>query len=160
MLYAFNGGILSTENEDNFVRNLATIKVGDAIYTVPLWPYSAIPPSPMPTRTKKQKLSESALGTPIFTVDELKQWLHVDDTEDDVWMLPLMEAAAHLHVQNYLRIDVDDTCGENIRIAMLTLVGHWYRNREAVTIGARAALEVPMMFAQLLAPERDYSEAY
>lgn len=159
MLYATgDGSVISTENEDNFVRNLATIKVGDVFYTVPLWPYTA---EPVPSRRRvKQKPSTSAVETPVLTVDQIKQWLRIDVPDDDAWLLPIMEAAAHLHVQNYIRLEFDDTCGENIKLAMLSLIGHWYGNREAVSIGERPALEIPYMFSQLLATERDYSEAY
>lgn len=45
-------------------------------------------------------------------------------------------------------------CHENVDVAMLLLVGHWYANREAVNTGTTSAL--PFAVEALLQPYRIY----
>ena len=62
--------------------------------------------------------------------------------------------AARLHIENYIRRPIDDIVGENIKWAERLLIGHWYRNREAV--GSDKLVALPLAVEALLNPERDY----
>jgi hypothetical protein len=65
--------------------------------------------------------------------------------------------AARLNTENYLRNTIDATVGENIKLAMLLLIAHWYRNREAVSTGrTMQGVEMPLGYKELLSSERDY----
>ena len=138
------------EDQDNFVRNLVTFAYP---YGYSWWDDStATPPPPVVP-------SDSASGrAPVLTLDQIKLHCHIeqDQTVEDP-LLTNLEMAARLHTENYLRYQIDDQVGENIKQAMLLLVAHLYRNREAVTSG-RAAIgaELPLGYEALLFPERDF----
>ncbi len=66
-------------------------------------------------------------------------------------------------------IVVEYTCGygaagsavpETLRTAMRQLVGHWFENREAVTVAAMQALKLPMSVDWLIEPYRLRMEQY
>lgn len=135
----------SFEDRDNFVRNLVTILTGSggtAGMAPEDWPETPLTPS-------------AAGRPPVLTVDEVKMHLRIEPviTEEDEYLTDL-EMAARLHCENILRREIDAAVGENVKWAMRFLIGHWYRNREAVAAGAMTP--VPMAVESLLAPERDY----
>lgn len=145
--YPYHGPVIEgAQDRDNFVRNLITI-------LTPGWwwgaPPTTDPPPPSP-------LSKSAKDlTPILTLDQIKIHCHIEldqTAEDD--LLKGMEMAARLHTQNVLRRDLDDTVGENVKLAMGMLIAHWYRNRESV--GTDKFVMLPLSYMALLSPERLY----
>jgi hypothetical protein len=134
------------EDQDNFVRDLGTILgTGSSIIaggSEP--PPPAVPPSP-----------SAANRPPVVTVLWIKLHCHIelDQTVEDDYLKQL-EMAARLHTENYLRYQIDDTVGENIKQAMLVLIAQWYRNREAMIEGKWA--EAPLAYYALLSVERDF----
>lgn len=139
--------ITGASDRDNFVRNLLTV------------PDSIVPVVDVAPRTARPLSPSVADLPPILTLDEIK--LHCRIESDQTVEDPLLtgyERAARIHTQNILRRVLDETCGENVRLAMLVLIAHWYRQREAVS-PLRLA-EVPLAYLALLWPERDLSDAY
>lgn len=138
------------EDQDNFVRDLVTI-------TPPIdWPWwGNLDTTPAPPVAP----SPSASGRdPVLTLDQIKLHCHIelDQTDEDALLLDY-EMAARLNTENYLRYQIDASVGENIKQACLTLIAHWYRNREAVSTGrGSAGAEMPMAYKHLLNMERDY----
>jgi len=72
-------------------------------------------------------------------------------------LLTMYEMAARLRTETFLRYQIDDAVGENIQLAMLLLIAHWYRNREAVSTGRTSqGIEMPLAYTDLLSMERDF----
>lgn len=92
-----------------------------------------------------------------------------DDFTDDDNLLVIFTGAAARYVQTWTRRTLYKTSDEpgfdddvdrlllndDIRTAMLLLIGHWYANREAVNIG-NITSEVPLAVEALLQPHRIY----
>lgn len=101
----------------------------------------------------------SAVGRPpVLTLAEIKLHCRIepDQTVEDT-ELEQFEMAAHIHTENVLRYEIDATVGENIKQAMLMLIAHWYRSREAVTTGrTMMGIPTPFGYMELLYGERDY----
>lgn len=137
---------VSFHDRDNFIRDLVTILTG-----APGESDGVRIPSP---------LSRSVRDVaPVLTLDEIKMHLRIEPaiTDEDA-MLMQLEMAARLHTQNVLRRDIDATVGENVKVANLLLIAHWYRNREST--GGEKLAELPLAYGALLFPERDYSANY
>jgi hypothetical protein len=135
------------EDQDNFVRDLGTILgsgAGGFAGSGSDTPAPPVPPSP-----------SAASRPPVVTVPWIKMHCHIepDQTADDDYLKQL-EMAARLHTENFLRYQIDDAVGENIKQAMLVLIAHWYRNREAILEGRW--LVTPLAYQALLSAERDY----
>jgi hypothetical protein len=91
-----------------------------------------------------------------------------DDTSEDS-LLSIYTGAAKRYVETWTRrklyetnadpgFDTDEDrllLDDDVRTAMLLLVGHWYSNREAVNIG-NITSEVPLAVEALLQPYRIY----
>jgi uncharacterized phage protein (predicted DNA packaging) len=140
---------VSFHDRDNFIRDLMTILTGSpaADGTTD----NVVVPSPLSKSVRD--------ASPILTLDQIKAHLRIDPSntdEDD--QLTLFEQAAHLHTANVLRLDVDDTVGENVKVANLLLIAHWYRNRE--TVGDIKLGEIPLAYMALLIPERSFTNSY
>lgn len=65
-----------------------------------------------------------------MTLDEIKNYLRIDGSLDDS-LLSSLQSAAESYIKN--SIEVDDVEDERFNLAVLLLVGHWYKNREATT---------------------------
>jgi hypothetical protein len=132
------------EDRDNFVRNLATILLG--------------PPVDVDTtpRVVTPVTKAKAAGALVVPLDAVKLHLRIElnQTIEDTLLTDLI-LAAHIHTENYLRKPIDETVGQHIKQALLFLVAHWYRNREAVITGTIASI-TPMAYDAILGPERDY----
>ncbi|MBZ3803275.1 head-tail connector protein [Leclercia adecarboxylata] len=86
----------------------------------------------------------------MLTKEQVKRHCNIeqDFTEDDIWIETSIKAAAR-YVETWTRRRLYDTAddpdylvdpdrllyGEDIEMAMLLLIGHWYANREAVNVG-------------------------
>ena len=139
-----------SQDQDNFVRNLITLLGGWG------WWADAIAPPPTPPAPLSGSIEAEE---PVLPLDRIKLHCHIelDQVEEDD-ELKLLEMAARLHTQNALRRPpFDKTVGENIKLAMLVLIGHWYRNREAIIAGLNMA-PTPMAYDMLLAPERNFPD--
>lgn len=91
-----------------------------------------------------------------------------DDTSEDT-LLSIYTGAAKRYVETWTRrtlyitnadpgYETDDDrllLDDDVRTAMLLLVGHWFANREAVSVDA-AANTVPLAVDALLQPYRIY----
>lgn len=152
---AFEPGLY--EDRDNFVRDQVTVGTGFYWGDWPWWWWfgggpDTTPPAPVtPTPS-------AATRAPVLDLDDIKMHLRIEPgvTVEDDYVMSL-EMAARLHAENYLRYQIDSGCGENIKQALLFLIGHFYRNREAVTLGTLMRSD-PMVLAfnALLFPERDF----
>ncbi|QLY36012.1 phage gp6-like head-tail connector protein [Citrobacter freundii] len=94
--------------------------------------------------------------------------VEVDFTDDDN-LLKIYIGAAARYVETWTRrtlfetessqgyADADDPIlpGDDVKAAMLLLIGNWYENRESVVIGDTVA-EVPFAVEALLQPYRIY----
>jgi hypothetical protein len=162
-LYAVEG----FSDRDNFVTDSVTFRATPAPSSSYYWPFPGggstdgdctnmpIPPSP------------SAAGRPpVLTLTEIKLWIRIEPSQtDEDTELTMMEMAARIHTENYLRqtLDADPATnpagiGENILMAMLLLIAHWYRNRELMVSGRLAT--TPFAYEALLSAERDYPCVY
>jgi hypothetical protein len=149
--------IVSFQDQDNVVRNLVTILTPGGYIRVAL-PISGIgymrvvaPPSPL----------TPSIADRVAAVDPSMLKLHLriepEDTTEDAYLAAL-EMAAHAHVEAVLRRVIDNTVGENVKMAVMLLAAHWYRHREAVAGGTFT--ELPQAVAALLSPERDFATVY
>jgi len=91
-----------------------------------------------------------------------------DDTSEDS-LLEILTGAAKRYVETWTRrtlykTNADDgfetdedrlLLDDDIRVAMLLMIGHWYANREAVNIG-NITSEIPLAVEALLQPHRIY----
>lgn len=131
------------QDRDNFVRNLVTVLFGGAAS----WTAEGA--------ARARPLSKSLKSVdPVLTLDDIKTHCHIelDQTDEDAYLRTL-EMAAHIHTQNVVRREFDATVGENIKLAMLLLVAHWYRQRESAS--PIEHFPVPEAYHALLWPERD-----
>ncbi|MDM3203905.1 head-tail connector protein [Citrobacter sp. Cf097] len=102
----------------------------------------------------------------LLSMEEIKAQLRLDDdfTDEDS-LLALLGKAAQSRTENYLNrrlyekpqdIPPDDPDGlvmsDEVKLAMLMLVSHFYENRSAVTEVEK--LELPMSFNWLVGPYR------
>jgi len=140
------GPVLSYQNEDNFIRNLVTIGYPGGPYTT-----LPVPGSPLP----EPVLSDSVADLPpVLTLDQIKTYLRIDvDYTDEDAELQLLEQAVRVATENAIRVDIDDTVGENVKAVMLLAIGRLYENREASTY---ESWNLEAWLVQMLAGERDY----
>ena len=102
--------------------------------------------------------------TEPITLDEAKAHLRVEFADDDAYISALITAAREYAEAFQNRLIAARSYGEGEttpegetvelagameRQAMLLLIGHWYANREAVTVGASGS-EVPLAATELL----------
>jgi len=143
------------EDRDNFVRDLVTVGLGWAFPWFPWWPGGGQAAEPAPPVEPTLSAADRAA---VLTLDQVKMHLRIEPevTVEDPYLLDL-EMAARLHAENYLRYQIDSGVGENIKRAMLFLIGHFYRNREAVTLGTLMKSDpMALAFNALLHTERDF----
>jgi len=91
----------------------------------------------------------------VVTLDEIKLHCRVEldqDAEDTT--LILMESAARRHTENVLQLPLDSSAGDNVRLAMLLLIGEWYRNRESASYDRLT--NIPDGYEALLFPEKHF----
>lgn len=99
-----------------------------------------------------------------LTLEEIKTQCVIDqdETEDDQY-LQMLASAAEDQVQSdlnrnlYADSDPDEdsnglVVGARIKMAMLLLVAHWYRNREATS--ELTIKEVPLAYDAIIRPHR------
>lgn len=144
---------VSLHNEDDFVRDTATVLLGGQPPLVAERTTDYSDPVPLSP--------SAATRPPVLTLDQIKQHCHIepDQTVDDA-LLTDYERAARIHTEMMLRRpgELDENAPENIKTAMLVLIAHWYRNREAV--GAEGLAQLPLAYAALLSTERQYNRDY
>lgn len=104
----------------------------------------------------------------MLDLETIKQHVRLEpDFDDDNLLLDTYSGAAKRHVEHYTDRKLYGTTSEQgyaddptalllddeIIVAMLLLIGHWYENREAVTVGV-STTETPMAVPMLLWPHR------
>lgn len=82
-----------------------------------------------------------------LTLEEVKEFLRVDDTEDDRYINLLILLAKEM-CQNYIRKDLPEECPESIKQACLIVIGHFYENRDGNE-------PMPQVVYRLLDPYRE-----
>ncbi|QFH50436.1 head-tail connector protein [Leclercia adecarboxylata] len=106
----------------------------------------------------------------MLTKEQVKQHCNIeqDFTEDDAWIDTGIKAAEH-YVENWTRRRLyekaDDPLymadpdallyGEDVEMAMLMLIAHWYTNRETVSTGSTTSA-LAFSTEALLQPYRIY----
>lgn len=105
--------------------------------------------------------------TVIVTKEEAKAQLNITIADDDP-LIDRLISAAQSHVEKWLGYAIDDewpptegdapqpTAPDDLRQAVLMIVGHWYENREASLVGV-VAQSLPMGVADILASYRTYT---
>ena len=144
---------VSLHDRDNFIRNLGTVIDGDpGIWPGDWWDQLPIAEPVTPSPSAKGR-------TPVVALAQIKMHLRIEPdqtAEDDA--LTTLEMAARIHTEKILRYkldaEADGGIGENIQLAILLLVAHWYRNREAV--GGDKLASLPLGYMAILYGERDY----
>lgn len=106
----------------------------------------------------------------MLGIDTVKQHCRVEaDFTDDDGLLGIYTGAASRYVETWTRrtlfetesspgyADAEDPIlmGDDVKAAMLLLIGHWYENRESVAIGD-TAVAIPFAVEALLQPYRIY----
>lgn len=106
----------------------------------------------------------------MLTKELVKTHCRIDtDFNGDDALLDLYTGAAARYVQTWTRRTLYETenspgynddpdsilLNDDVKAAMLLLIGHWYANREAVNIG-NITTEVPFAVEALLQPYRIY----
>jgi len=142
---------VSFEDRDNFVRNLVTVLLRGGAWE--RWPTGGVGGGPI----LPAPLTKSAVGRAVVVdLPAIKLYCRVDNPDED-GLLTNLEMAARLHTENILERTIDATDGENIKQAVLMLIDHWYRNRAAVLATGAVANLMPLGYAPLLSPERNYT---
>ncbi|MEQ9944113.1 head-tail connector protein [Pectobacterium aroidearum] len=104
----------------------------------------------------------------MLDIDLVKQHCRVESGNDDDTLLNAYITTAERHVEKLTRRklyenaeaegyadDDDHLLLEDVQVAMLLLIGHWYENRETVVIG-QSAQSIPFTVESLLQPYRIY----
>ena len=82
-----------------------------------------------------------------LTLDEVKQYLHLDSGAEDAYINILILLAAEM-CENYTRLPLPETLPESYKQAMLVVIGYFFEQRD----GSR--YDVPKVFYTLLLPYR------
>ncbi|EOY4342514.1 head-tail connector protein [Cronobacter malonaticus] len=106
----------------------------------------------------------------MLTKEQVKTHCRIDanSTEEDAWIETSIKAAAR-HVEKSTRRKLYEDAGnplyladpdallygEDIEMAMLMLIGHWYANRETVSVGSTTSA-LAFSTEALLQPYRIY----
>lgn len=105
----------------------------------------------------------------MLDLDLVKNHCRVESGNDDDALLNAYIKAAGKYVETYTRRKLYENAEmegyaededhllptEDIQVAMLLLVGHWYENRETVIVG-QSAIAIPFAVESLLQPYRIY----
>lgn len=96
------------------------------------------------------------------TLEQLKAQTNALDDDMELLMLYADSAEEQVEIDTNRTLEElqkpDGTFPKKITLAVLLLVGHWYRNREAFS--TTELKEVPKTYNTLLASFRDYSKQY
>lgn len=101
----------------------------------------------------------------LLSTEEIRTWLRLDEDADEASLLQLLGSAAQKRTETYLNRKLyapDETLPESdpdglvmtdeVKLAMLLLVAHFYENRVSVSEVEKMAL--PMGFNWLVGPYR------
>ena len=91
---------------------------------------------------------------PLFTIEEVKQHLNVDHSDDDTLIQSYMDAAA-AHVVMYCNLALVPVGAEaQFKVAALMVVGDFYDNRATVTSGSISSVPLTASVRRLIDPYR------
>lgn len=82
-----------------------------------------------------------------MTLDDVKQFLRIDGSDDDSMLQGLM-GAAESYIANAVGADVDTTT-DLYELACKLLISHWYENREPVGSASALAFSLDSILMQL-----------
>jgi hypothetical protein len=106
-------------------------------------------------------LEELITQTNALAEDATLLQLYADAAEEQIEVdinRPLSELATETQVQGAQGSESVISYPNKIRLAVLLLVGHWYRNREAFS--TTELKEVPKTYNTLIASFRDFAKPY
>lgn len=83
----------------------------------------------------------------MITLDEVKQYLHLDTDAEDGYLRILILLSAEM-CENYTRLELPEVLPESYRQAMLICIGYFFEQREGTKDG------MPNVFYTLLQPYR------
>lgn len=83
----------------------------------------------------------------MLTLDEVKQYLHLDGNAEDEYLETLIRSAIEM-CENYTRLPLPEVLPDSYKIAMLMCIGYFFEQREG------SIATVPRTFYTLLAPYR------
>lgn len=98
----------------------------------------------------------------LITLDEVKNYLRIDFSEDDTFLSTLIVAARN-YCESYLNrplLSADMTeettweIPETIKLAMLILISHWYENRMPIISNMSVNNEISFSVTALLFQHR------
>ena len=69
----------------------------------------------------------------MLTLDEVKEFLRIDHSEEDGYISVLLLLAKEL-CENYMRKDIIEPMPESVRQAQLLVISHFYENRSGAPI--------------------------
>ena len=83
----------------------------------------------------------------MLTLDEVKQYLHLDSDAEDDYINILILLATEM-CENYTRLPLPEILPESYKQAMLVVIGYFFEQRDGTKNG------VPSIFYTLLRPYR------
>ena len=83
----------------------------------------------------------------VLTIEEVKQYLHLDSDAEDDYLRILILLAGEM-CENYTRLAMPDELPESYKQAMLVCIGYFFEQRDGTKNG------IPSIFYTLLRPYR------
>lgn len=83
----------------------------------------------------------------MLTIDEVKQYLHLDSDAEDDYLRILVLLACEM-CENYTRLELPEPLPESYKQAMLVCIGYFFEQKDGTKSG------VPSVFYTLLQPYR------
>lgn len=93
----------------------------------------------------------------IITVEDAKAYLNITTDEDDS-VIERLISAAESFTDRWIETPLAELseAPDDLKQAVMMLVGHWYENRETSLVGFTSS-ETPFGFWDLIGPHRAYS---
>ena len=80
-------------------------------------------------------------------IEEVKQYLRLDGSEEDTFLASLIDAAK-LYIKNATDVEVDESI-EFHKLAIKLLIAHWYENREVIGKADKLAFGLDSILQQI-----------
>ena len=86
-----------------------------------------------------------------INIDIVKDYLRLDHSEDDEF-LGILLSSARSFIQSYLNLKFDDfeEIPDELTIACLAIISHWYENRQVEVSNSKSLQELGYIFSGIL----------